>query len=110
MAQCHKSKRNDRSGVPQSRQLAERSGLPQCCQTTRSDFKTKIKSSPNKALAAEGFLLGLYRIALVDQVFPSVSASAWLPKPGYLSLEMPIATLVDQDFLSSSASAWVPKP
>ena len=55
--------------------------------------------SPNKALAAEGFLLVLYRIALVGTDFPSVSASAWE------SCQQP----VDQDFRSGSALAWVPK-
>ena len=45
-----------------------------------------LQFSPNKALAAEGFLLAFYRIALLFQDFPSSSGElGYLERKGYLS-------------------------
>jgi hypothetical protein len=48
--------------------------------------------SPNKASAAEGFLLGLYRIAFVNQDLPSSPTCLDLPRLAWTCLaQLPIA-------------------
>ena len=83
-------------------------------------IRSRFYYSPNKALAAERFLLALYRIAFEGQDFPS-SASALVPSPaansrsiriarrqpqlGYLSLASPAA-----DSLSIRIGRRQPQP
>jgi len=65
--------------------------------------------SPNKASAAEGFLLGLYRIAFVNQDLPSSPTCLDLPRLAWTCLaQLPIAC--QSGFaVAAAVAAWVPR-